>query len=283
MNQASQWRLEFARQVATTYTRHPSVRVVMVSGSVARGYADRWSDVEIGVFWESFPSRDAFRALVQEAGGKAWELDPFEEGADVQYEEYTVGPLKIDLRHMTMTGMEEVLAAVVDQADIAEARQEIVAAILHGIPLEGALWMAKWQARAADYPEQLAQAMIRHSLALPAWWSIPLLAARGDWHLVSASLHHTSERILGALMGLNRRYYPGSKWLAQTLAGLTLTPPDLYARLMQTFRVEPQVGAEQMRLLIEETFDFVTYHRPDIDLRVERAAFRYHRPIADRK
>ena len=29
----------------------------MVSGSTARGDADRWSDVEIGVFWSSRPSR----------------------------------------------------------------------------------------------------------------------------------------------------------------------------------------------------------------------------------
>jgi hypothetical protein len=281
MNEASRWRLEFARHITGKYTRHPSVRAIMVSGSVARGCADRWSDVEIGVFWEAFPSRDEFQTLMLETGGTAWELDPFEVGEDVQYEEYTVGSLKIDLRHMTMAGMEAVLAAVVDHAEIAQERQEIVAAVLHGIGLEGEPWLAKWRARAADYPEQLAEAMIRCSLSLPPWWSVPMLAVRGDWHLVYAALHQASERIVGALIGLNRLYYPGSKWLAQTLARLTLTPPNLYARLMETFRVEPPVGAEQMRLLIEETFDLITFHRPDIDLSAERATFRYRRPIAD--
>jgi hypothetical protein len=283
MNEASRWRLEFAHQVAAKYARHPSVRAIMVSGSVARGCADRWSDVEIGVFWEAFPARDEFQALMQDAGGTVWELDPYEAGEDVQYEEYTLGPLKIDLRHMTIAGMEAVLVAVIDHAEIAEERQEIVAAVQQGIPLEGEPWMAKWRARAASYPEQLAEAMIRHSLSLPPWWSVPMLAARGDWHLVYAALHQASERIVGALLGLNCLYYPGSKWLAQTLAGLALTPPSLYPRLMQSFRVEPEAGAEQMRLLIEETFDLITYHRPDIDLSAERAAFRYRRPIVDRE
>ena len=40
MNEVSRWRLAVAHQVAATYIRHPSVRAIMVSGSVARGYAD---------------------------------------------------------------------------------------------------------------------------------------------------------------------------------------------------------------------------------------------------
>ena len=281
MNKASQWRLEAARQVAAHYRCHSSVRAIIVSGSVARGCADRWSDVEIGIFWDALPSRTALHALVQAAGGTAWELDPFVEGEDVQYEEYVVGPLKIDLRHMTIAGMETELAAVVDRAEPSGDRQEIVSAVVHGIPLAGAPQVAAWQTRAASYPDELSLTMIRNALSLPPWWSVPMLAARGDWHLVAGALQQASERILSVLLGLNRLYHPGSKWLARTLAEMPVAPPDLYTRLMRALRSEPDAGAEQMRLLIEESFDLIAQQRPDIDLTAERAAFRYCRPCID--
>ncbi len=69
MNEASRWRLGRAREIAPVYLADPRVRAVMVGGSVARGWADRYSDVEVGVFWEAFPSPEQFRAAMERARG----------------------------------------------------------------------------------------------------------------------------------------------------------------------------------------------------------------------
>ena len=50
MNAASQWRLTLGRRVATCYAVNPKVAAVIVGGSVSRGHADHYSDIEIGVF-----------------------------------------------------------------------------------------------------------------------------------------------------------------------------------------------------------------------------------------
>ena len=50
-NQASQWRAALARQVAPFIAANPDVQAIMLAGSTSRGNADRYSDVEIGVFW----------------------------------------------------------------------------------------------------------------------------------------------------------------------------------------------------------------------------------------
>ena len=42
--------LALAQHIAPVYGDNPKVRVVMVGGSVARGCADQYSDLEIGVF-----------------------------------------------------------------------------------------------------------------------------------------------------------------------------------------------------------------------------------------
>ncbi|MFN2484970.1 MAG: hypothetical protein ABR509_08630 [Candidatus Limnocylindria bacterium] len=41
------WRLALARRIAEAYARHPSVAAAIVGGSTSRGWADRWSDIEI--------------------------------------------------------------------------------------------------------------------------------------------------------------------------------------------------------------------------------------------
>ena len=56
MNQASQWRLAMARKVAPVISTNPKVQAVILAGSTSRGWADSYSDIEIGVFWTTPPS-----------------------------------------------------------------------------------------------------------------------------------------------------------------------------------------------------------------------------------
>ena len=56
MNDASRWRIAVARRVEACYRQDSRVRAFMIGGSVSRGLADRYSDLEIGVFWTTTPS-----------------------------------------------------------------------------------------------------------------------------------------------------------------------------------------------------------------------------------
>ena len=57
MNNASKWRLELVSPIASLYAKNLKVAAVIVSGSTARGHADKYSDIEIGVFWKEPPHR----------------------------------------------------------------------------------------------------------------------------------------------------------------------------------------------------------------------------------
>lgn len=51
MNEASRWKLVLARRIADAYSPNPKVASVLLGGSVPRGFADRYPDLEIYVFW----------------------------------------------------------------------------------------------------------------------------------------------------------------------------------------------------------------------------------------
>ncbi len=47
-NPESEWRLEKGKRVAALCAQNPKLRALVVAGSVARGWADEWSDLELG-------------------------------------------------------------------------------------------------------------------------------------------------------------------------------------------------------------------------------------------
>jgi hypothetical protein len=218
---------------------------------------------------------------MERARGTDGELDPYDPHEDdVWYQEYVAGGLKIDLRHMTVARMEEALAAVVDEGDASQSdRQQTIFAVQHSVPLHGAHLIEEWRARTAHYPDRLAHAMVAKHVAFPPWWSVSMYAERGDLPMLYGAFHEATRRILGILLGLNRIYDPGMKWIDQTLAMLEIAPPDLAARLKKAFRAEPRAGARQMQQLIEETFDRVEQQMPSLDITAVRRTFRFCRPI----
>src|SRR3954463_8936505 len=97
MTQVSQGGLTIANHIAAAYRENPNVLVVMVSGSVARGHADTYSDLEIGVFWAHPPSDDERKAAVARTGGEVWSFTSYQREPEVvTHEQYGLSALVID-------------------------------------------------------------------------------------------------------------------------------------------------------------------------------------------
>lgn len=281
-NEQSVWRLAEAQRIAARYAAQQDVKAIFVGGSVARGCADLYSDVEIGVFWRELPPPSVHETLMEQVRGHNWELDPFDPATqEVQYEEYSVSGLKIDLRHMTVAGMERVLTSVVDNANSDEGQQGIVYVARHGLPLYGETLLDAWRQKASLYPDALAHEMACRSLDLPPWDYMPVYIERGDLLLFSCALSEAVKAIFCGLCGINREYYPGLKWMSDTLQGFALQPPDTAARLHRLFRVSPREAAEAIQHLVGETFDLAERTLLGLDLSQHRADFGYARPVAD--
>jgi hypothetical protein len=280
MQKENRWRYALAQQIASHYHANPNVAAVLVEGSVARGYADRFSDIDLAVFWAEPPTAQERRDIVTRALGSyrhpwpstreaaGWETRNVQEG------------VAIDVRHTTVKATEDLLAAVLEHADPRLAKQQRLAALRSALPLVNPMLITQWQQQAAAYPHKLAVAMVREHVRFRPAWEQERLAERHDVLVLYDSLCTAQKHLLLVLLGLNRLYYPGWRWMDRLMEQMQVTPPNLSPRFKQLFAIvsiDPLASVYQLHELIEETFVLVETHLADADTRQVRARFRERR------
>jgi hypothetical protein len=266
MNDASRWRMEVGRRIGMAYAADPKARVVMVAGSTGRGTADRYSDLEIDVYWDEPPTDDERRAAIDRAGGRLLTLFDYEE--DEWSEEISFGGFKVGTSTFLVETMERYLTEVIDEFRTYPLPQMRLSSLLHSQTLVGEDLVDRWRAKAAVYPIQLAHAVVAENLdfGLIAYAG-DMFAARGDAIVLYDAFVQAERRILGALLGLNGIYLPEPtfKSMDELIGRMRLVPPDLGTRLKRPFRLPFDDGLRELRDLIEETFGLVETQLPDFD------------------
>jgi hypothetical protein len=268
MNAATRWRLELAQQMTPLYAQNPKVAAVVVAGSVGHGRADDYSDIELDIFWHEPPTDAERQQPIQQLKAEIIEFWPLED--DEWSEDYLVGPLQCDISNFLVSTIDRTIGDVL-AGDTAVLKQCRLAGLQQGVAVVGSDQFDRWQAQITPYPEALRRAMVAENLNFPAlgiWYMRDVLAARQDWLLLAEVLVRMQRRIMGALHGLNGLYlaHPGYKWLNETIAEMSLTPPDLAARLQHINLVSPAEAIEPLHQLLEETIALAERELPDLDL-----------------
>jgi len=265
------------------------VAAVIVSGSMARGHADKYSDIEIGVFWHHAPTDAARQEAVARSGGDLVRLYPYDPVYNVWADDVMIGRsapnqtksgVLLEVGHYTTTHIERTLIAVLAQHDADEAKHNLLAGIVDAVALHGSPVVDRWKARAARYPRALAVATIKRHATIDHWWRWEMLLDRKEnlmqlYHMFSQVEH----KLLHMLLALNRVYFFGFKWLEEVVARLVIAPTNLLFRLQQVYTVPAAEGAQMLAMLVEETFNLIEYHLPEVDVDWFRSVFRYRRPL----
>lgn len=282
MNDASRWRFEFARRIAASYAHNPKVQAVQVAGSVGRGTADRYSDIEIDIYYSEPPTEAERRAAVVGCGAV---VDSLDQDEDEWEEQMLLDGVHAATSTFLVSTMERYLHQVVDEGEIAPAAQTRLYSLQHALPLLGHDLVERWREKAAAYPVRLTHNMLAANLPFHGfWYAEEMLAARGDVLLLYRNFVQVGQQLICALHGLNRRYLStpdGIKWMDETLAALPIKPADCAARIKAAFQAEPVEGVRILKALIAETLDLVERHVADFDTAPYRANFSRHRQIWD--
>jgi hypothetical protein len=284
MTPASAARRAAAERIAPVYAANPKVAAVILAGSTARGHADRFSDIELGVFWHEPPTEDERLAAVEQAGGELETLYPVED--DAWYDDWKLGRhggvpksgVSIDMPHQTTATVEATLTAVLVRHDPDPLKQNTISAIVDGIPLHGYELLEEWRERANPYPGELATSVVRMHGQVSHFWRFRMLAARRNPLHAYMGIVSTHETVLHVLLAVNRVYYFGFKSLDAVMARLPIAPPDLDRRLRRAYELGADADAE-LRSLVEETYDLVERNVPNVDVDRLRRIFRYQRPL----
>ncbi|MEM8675494.1 MAG: hypothetical protein AAGF83_16710 [Cyanobacteria bacterium P01_G01_bin.67] len=71
MNSKSQYLLKLAKRISRVYISNPKTKATMVTGSVAQGLCDAYSDIDMSLYYEELPSEEELRfARVQNQGSE---------------------------------------------------------------------------------------------------------------------------------------------------------------------------------------------------------------------
>jgi hypothetical protein len=271
-------RRRLAEIVAPAYAANPKVAGVLLAGSVARGIADQFSDIEIDVFWHTPPTDEDRAAPIERSG---WEPVYRHVDENEWADGFLIEGVKVDTSQFLVSTIDRWLDDATIRADIEPEYQVRITAIQHGRPLHGAELIERWRARVAEYPAALAHAMLAEYCAFRPRYILEMLAARDDVLLLHQDLVAAEQMILSVLMGVNRMYapHPFHKWLDWEIAQLAIAPPDLNRRLRQILRAEPCAAVDQLAQLIEETFGLIERHLPSFDTSAARAVFEERRVV----
>lgn len=263
LDSASQWRFELAQSIVPHLAADPMVSAIMLAGSTARNCADAYSDVELGVFWKQPPTENQLNAYIARAGGRLWKREPYPEHHDLA-EEWGYAQLKMDLHHITEAGMDAILRDVTETFNPSLYKQVTLSALQHSRPLYNAPLITAWQARLTPYPNGLRDAMLRQYLHFTQLWFLENMARREEWPLLYEDVTTTTQAVLRLLVGLNRLYYPGLKWLKRLIGELTIAPPNLAQRVQTIFRAEPLTAVNELGKLVVDVCNLVEHHAPGL-------------------
>lgn len=264
----TQYLLDLVKRNVKAYIANPKTKAVMVTGSVAEGLCDKYSDCDVMLYYDELPSEEELSlARQQNQGAELIEiLGDRQDGAFG--ETFRINGVECQFAHATIAQWEKEIASVLEQFDVQSPIVKGMAGTLVGIPLYGETLIQQWKARVANYPDGLAQTMVEHYLKFfPIWGMQEKLARRDTTLWYHQVLVESAQNILGVLSGLNRLYYSTFQFkrMSRFVEQMQIAPENLADRLESLFHSEGSIAVNQLESLVRETIELVEIHMPQVD------------------
>lgn len=290
MNGQSIWRKQFATYVAQAYAAEPTVDAVLIAGSVARGHADKFSDANLRVFWQKPPTDVLRKRILQRIIADAKSVHSFEPSQQLWRETCFVGRaepqaevsgLPIEIAGHTVDRAQLILEDVQERCDPDFLKQNFISDIQHGIPIKGNQILDAWKEQARAYPDSLARAVVLRHGHIENYWQWRMYLDRNSRFMFDNHIAEVQKKILLMLLAVNRIYYFGFNWPSVIISQFTRAPADLANRFTQITEFAPELAAESLRILVEETCDLVDQYVPGVPVARLREQFRRQQPQWD--
>lgn len=255
-------RIDFARQMANFILAFDGIQAIVIAGSVARGYADEYSDIEIPIFWETLPDDATRHAIVSALHAEflyAYDGPACED-------QLLIDGLQVDLWHVTVAHQEATMEAILRDHNFDFGGLNALDTIRFCIPLYGDEIVQSWKRRAQEYPDELAEKIVQEHLDSFSVSSLFILAQRDNPTGFYAQLSFLQQEIFLVLLALNRKYFPTFKWLYPVLESMQVKPEDIDWRFRQAYKASYGEATADTKRLLEETLHLVERQFPQMDI-----------------
>ena len=269
--------LDLARRVATVYGSTGKVAAVVAAGSVGRGLADGYSDLDLDVYWSRRPSDGDRLGVISAVGGRLEQLWPYEPAEGEWAETYHVEGVQVGISGYVTDWLASCIEDVVERGDPDLFKQMRLAALNDGMTVYGEIIVRLWRSRSRTYPDVLATAVVTEYLnpaRLERFRQRRALIARDDLVALRACLPGVTDMILGALCAINRILIqdPEFKWCAQLIDRFRVAPADLRDRLWAVANGPAVAAATILEDVLDEVLTIVDNELPGTPLHHLRQA-----------
>ena len=226
----------------------------LVAGSVASGTSDEFSDIDLILFYATWPAAEALdrvRAALEPADHVV--LGGAPEG-DVYLEQFRVDGVPCQLVHQTIDAWRVTAATVLDGLDTTSPTQKALSGLHAGVVLHGDEVMARLRAEAA-YPPALRAAMVRdHDDVFPLW-RLRGMGGRDAELWQRGQLVAGFEKVLGLLAGVNEVYFSmfQLKHTRDLVASFRIAPTNLVDRMEAALVAPMEEAVAELERVVEET------------------------------
>ncbi len=268
MTDKTQYLLELIKRNVKAYIANPKTKAVMVTGSVAEGLCDEYSDCDVMLYYDELPSlQELLLSRQQNHGAELIEIlgEP-KEGAFG--ETFFVNGVECQFAHATIAQWEKEISSVLEEFDIQSPIIKGMSGTLVAIPLYGETLIEQWKAKVANYPDGLAQKMVEHYLKFFPIWGIQSKLANRDTTLwYHQILVESAQNLLGVLSGLNRLYYSTFQFkrMSRFIEQMKIAPENLASRLEGLFRYPASFAVNELEALVRETVELVEIHMQGVN------------------
>jgi hypothetical protein len=262
-------RRDIARGVARAHEPLlPGALAAMVFGSTVDGLADARSDLDMGIVFDELPAEDELRAACARAGGGAWiwhNGNLHKEGMAVGFH---IEGIEVQIAYTSSAILQRDLNELLVEHKPDTLNHKVAEGLLKAEPLIAPQRLAVWRAQVAQFPQGLADAMMRHYLNEPTPWKwFGYLLQRDAALWCRELLVDACYRLFGVLAGLNHRYYTTFQFkrLHRFASQLQLAPVNLADRV-EALLVAPLPDAfKALYALDGEVLALLAAHAPHID------------------
>lgn len=268
MTQESLYLLGIARAVVRSFTELPALRAAMVTGSVALGESDCYSDIDMALYYASLPSDDVLdqQRIVNNGSERIWTLG--NRSDEVIIEAYDIRGVQCQIIHSTLQAQERIVDEVFVQQDTGSPTHKVLTGILDCMPLYGDDIIIAWQRRIREYPDALARAVVEKHLAFfPVWYMQFYLAPRDASLWIVQSIVDAAHNILAVLAGINRLYYSAFQFkrMKKFISKLSVRPERLYERIELALYAPLPEAAGVLESLVQDVVSLVEHYMPEVD------------------
>lgn len=278
----SDYLLQLGKQILEPYTQLPSTRAAMITGSVAEGISDNYSDLDMTVYYEDeLPSEEELARIRAQNGApeRVWLLGDRSEGNIA--EAYELNGIQAQIGHAKLAVWENDIAEILERHNADTPLHKAMSGTLECIAVYGEEYINRWKQQIAAYPDGLRRAMVTQHLKFFPYWNISKQIAARDatiWHY--QILTEAAYNLVGILAGVNRLYFTTFQFkkMHRFLNQMTVLPDRFGERVEGLFQMEATDAAIPLEALVREVVALVEREMPDVDVSAVKKNLGKRRP-----